>query len=570
MELPQKFYHLQGGVLKRGYTKDVLYIKVKIKNTSKFPLKRVLYFDQILTGEVDLILEDKVIKTGSSIPLSKRQVNSVYTAFELSFAPEEEKEILLRKYGIHVFNSKLLLTDEFNFYKLNNKKINIFRFYSGAMLALLIYNFFIALFTKSRMFFVYCGYLAALYLTVVGSQGVIDLVDIFSTTTLSQYLVIFSSSSVIFAYYFTRDFLDTHIYYPVFKKIAKYGSLLALVPILNALAPWYDSTAWIFGNYIDILIGISILMFLSAGVIVAIKRHTFGYIYLLSWSFLFLGAFLYLGSVHGFLPRNFIYNNGLLFGNVFEMLVLSLGLGYQITVLQKEKEVAVKKAQVKEKSERLVRVLSHDIASSLQVAILYLTRMKKNASDEKMQRGVEKALTATDNITKILNHVRDEQRLEEAKENVICSKVNLAKALDKTLFIFDEKASAKGVTLRKPQCDEIFIWAEETTLVNNVLGNIISNAIKFTPENSSISIDLDCESDKATLTIQDQGSGFSDDVLEQFKNKSFISSHTGTSGERGTGFGLRIIDTYMSLYTGSELSIFNDNGAVYKLSFKLS
>ena len=81
-------------------------------------------------------------------------------------------------------------------------------------------------------------------------------------------------------------------------------------------------------------------------------------------------------------------------------LILSLGLGYQIVTLSAEKEEALEKAKVKEKLQRLIRVLSHDIANSLQVAILNLKSASK-VEDPRVSKKIQGALKATDNINNI-------------------------------------------------------------------------------------------------------------------------------------------------------------------------
>lgn len=567
--IPKKFFKLSSDVLKLGYSKDVLFIKIIIKNISQQSIKKILYFDHLLTGHVDLLAGDKFIKGGSSVPLSKRNINSIFTAFKLNFGPMETKKIIIRKYGHHVLNSKIFISSPFDFYKVNTEKLNIFRFYAGAMLALFLYNLFIAILTKNKVYFIYCVYLISLFLTVVASQGVIDITDSFKDFTLSHYLIIFSSSTLIFSWYFAQSFLHTDKYIPWFKYIVKIGTVLSLVPILYALSPWFDSGAWLFGDYIDTLIPMGILTYIIAGVIISLKRQVLGYIYLLSWSFLFLGAFLYLGSVHGFLSRGYIYNNGLLFGNIFEMLILSLGLGYQITILNKEKDEALEKLKTKEKLQRLIRVLSHDIANSLQVLILNMKRALKSG-DETTNLRIQNALRASDNITDILNHVRAEQRLEDATESIVCGKVNLKECIEEAIFLFQKKIENKALQLKENTSLDVMICTEKISIVNNVLGNILSNAIKFSPENGMITFNCLLEVDKVILEIRDQGHGFSEDVIQQFKKKSMIQSHSGTKGESGTGFGLRIIETYMSLYRDGKMEIFNDNGAVYKLSFKRS
>ncbi|MDD4976981.1 MAG: sensor histidine kinase, partial [Bacteriovorax sp.] len=83
-----------------------------------------------------------------------------------------------------------------------------------------------------------------------------------------------------------------------------------------------------------------------------------------------------------------------------------------------------------------------------------------------------------------------------------------------------------------------------------VLGNLISNAIKFSKEGSLIILEAKMFKDKVLITIADQGIGLSPDERKNISTKKIRFSSTGTKGELGTGFGLGIVSTYVNQYGG--------------------
>lgn len=86
-----------------------------------------------------------------------------------------------------------------------------------------------------------------------------------------------------------------------------------------------------------------------------------------------------------------------------------------------------------------------------------------------------------------------------------------------------------------------------------IVGNLLNNAIKFTPEDGSIKLyvkKLDLERPMIELTVEDSGIGIPDDKLKDlFTGKDSIRRE-GTSGEASTGLGMFIIKKYLTLLKG--------------------
>lgn len=102
-----------------------------------------------------------------------------------------------------------------------------------------------------------------------------------------------------------------------------------------------------------------------------------------------------------------------------------------------------------------------------------------------------------------------------------------------------------------------------------IAGNLISNAIKFTPNNGVVSVDLILKIDSIPaileIWVRDNGQGMDKDILDAItKGHSF--STDGTAGERGFGFGLSLVKHLVSNLNGSmEIETIAGRGTTFKI-----
>ena len=87
---------------------------------------------------------------------------------------------------------------------------------------------------------------------------------------------------------------------------------------------------------------------------------------------------------------------------------------------------------------------------------------------------------------------------------------------------------------------ELAVNAIVSLLQHSVLGNIVSNAIKFSPRGSTITLSARREDGRVRIQVADQGAGFPPQVLHHGSRGEEQSSLRGTDGEQGLGYGLRI------------------------------
>lgn len=133
---------------------------------------------------------------------------------------------------------------------------------------------------------------------------------------------------------------------------------------------------------------------------------------------------------------------------------------------------------------------------------------------------------------------------------------------------FRPRATELGVEIeftQQGQCREISL---DPGRVEQIIGNIISNALRYSPENSQLKVNLVCSSDKAVISIRDQGPGIPDEAHEQIFERFYRADHSRSRADGGTGLGLAIA-RQLAEAQGGRLTASNhpDGGAEFQLSF---
>ncbi len=112
-------------------------------------------------------------KNGLDVPIKDRDIQESNPSFMLEFLPFEKKDIYVKLYTTHsVFGSLILKTPK-QFYQDNHFKNSIYFFFLGILSIMALYNFFIFLFTREKVYAYYVGYLLAILVWTVNYKGIL-------------------------------------------------------------------------------------------------------------------------------------------------------------------------------------------------------------------------------------------------------------------------------------------------------------------------------------------------------------------------------------------------------------
>lgn len=241
-----------------------------------------------------------------------------------------------------------------------------------------------------------------------------------------------------------------------------------------------------------------------------------------------------------------------------------------LLVRSQRREIERKNTEMKE----MLQIICHDMANhfgTLSLAI-ELAQMQKDPAVEKLLARLAPPVRNGIGLTRLVRQMR----MSEDK-GVVLQPVALPAAIDECVVLNEPKLQAKSITLRREIAADLVVRAEPSALVNSVLGNILSNAIKFSHPGAVIDIDARLDNGEALLRIRDHGVGMPPAVLATLFDFTKSHSRVGTSGEKGTGFGMPLMRKFVLLFGGSvavatrELAAHpDDHGTEFVLRLKLA
>lgn len=210
-----------------------------------------------------------------------------------------------------------------------------------------------------------------------------------------------------------------------------------------------------------------------------------------------------------------------------------------------------------QKIDDLFRVLFHDLANPLGRISIGLSIAKRNLHEQDNNRGIEIIQKATDSMLEITQNVRKMYAVSKGKENMQLTMNPFNSCVEYIQSFFAGEIEKKNIQLQFDFNHHrgLNLLIDPVSFNNQVLANIISNAIKFCPENGKIFIGASLHAPKRIrIDIKDNGIGMSEDLTAQLFDLSKKTHRPGTNGESGTGFGMHITKSFMEMY-GGEVSV---------------
>jgi signal transduction histidine kinase len=128
--------------------------------------------------------------------------------------------------------------------------------------------------------------------------------------------------------------------------------------------------------------------------------------------------------------------------------------------------------------------------------------------------------------------------------------VDLCDVIRDVVQIFEEQIREKKIRLKAEVPARSIVLAEKGVLTNQVVANVVSNAIKFSRINGEIVIFSENHGSAIHLLIEDHGVGIERDKVERILNSSELISTRGTSKEGGSGMGVILVREYMKTFNG--------------------
>lgn len=201
--------------------------------------------------------------------------------------------------------------------------------------------------------------------------------------------------------------------------------------------------------------------------------------------------------------------------------------------------------------------MSHDIRTPINAIVGYSQLMKKELTNPKLVHYQEMIEQSSKLLLSIINNVLDMARVESGKMELDENYNVVGNILQVVCDAFEGEATRKNIEITRNISVKHKHVMVDATKMQEILSNLISNAIKYTPEDGHVSIDiqeLECEREGYVLfqtKVSDTGIGMSEDFLPSLFELFARERNTTISKIPGTGLGMAIVKNFVDLMDGS-------------------
>ncbi len=185
--------------------------------------------------------------------------------------------------------------------------------------------------------------------------------------------------------------------------------------------------------------------------------------------------------------------------------------------------------------------ISHDFRSPLTSIKGYVQAILDGTiPPEKQERYLNIVLDETQRLTKLTQGLLDLNHLEIYGPYLKMSDFDFIEVVKSTLNTFEIKCIDKGLAIYLNNHAENTIVTADQTKIQQVIYNLIDNAIKFTPSGKRIHVSIYETNDKLYVAVQDEGIGMSEDTQRRIWTRFYKGDSSRGKDKQGTGLGLAI------------------------------
>lgn len=198
----------------------------------------------------------------------------------------------------------------------------------------------------------------------------------------------------------------------------------------------------------------------------------------------------------------------------------------------------------------LIATVSHDLRSPLQMIYTYTGLLPEvgplNETQEEYMEGINHSV---ERMSALISNLLDLAKIEAGIEMTVkaCQMDSLIRA---SLTGFLKQASLKGVAIHTEIDSPLPLIAGDPTRLEQVMANLVGNAIKYTPAGGQISITAQAVNHEIVVEVTDTGIGISTEDQEHLFEHFFRAKNLQTRDIEGTGLGLSIVKSIVERHSG--------------------
>ena len=231
------------------------------------------------------------------------------------------------------------------------------------------------------------------------------------------------------------------------------------------------------------------------------------------------------------------------------LLILYIGIGIRRR----------QRARFEEEKVKLLINATHDIRSPLTLILGPLEKLKSlvgKTSDtvnaKEMSSYVSIIERNAERLLLLVNQILDMRKIDKRQMRLKCKETDMVEFVEKSCKMFEYNAKENGYdfAFNHPEDVKIQAWIDRLHF-EKVLGNLLSNAFKYTPGGGLIRVDLSSDEKTMTLRVIDSGVGISEEKPAKLFDRFYQGAANDATGIAGTGIGLNLARNVVEMHGGT-------------------
>lgn len=216
------------------------------------------------------------------------------------------------------------------------------------------------------------------------------------------------------------------------------------------------------------------------------------------------------------------------------------------------RESETKLSELNAQKDKFFSIIAHDLKSPFN-SIMGFSELLIEHINRKDYHGIDKYAKIISQSSQLamdlLINLLDWSRVKTDKMKSNPENLDLADLIEENKILYDTIACQKAITLKKVLPHELSVFADRP-MINTVIRNLISNAIKFTKESGVVKISAEKRTNEIFISVSDNGIGIAPERLKKLFRIDEYDSTLGTKNEKGTGLGLILCKEFVENHGG--------------------
>ena len=216
---------------------------------------------------------------------------------------------------------------------------------------------------------------------------------------------------------------------------------------------------------------------------------------------------------------------------------------------------------------KLFSVIAHDLKSPMYALRNIFQNIEKyDLPAEEIKSMVPEVIKDLSYTTTLMENLLQWAKCQMQTLDVSLTAANMREVAQDVYDVMKSQAELKNIRLVNNIRKNVSVTAQQD-MIQLVLRNLVSNAIKFTPENGCVQIGLEDVAGQIEVYVKDSGTGLDPDQLNKIAHNEFFTTR-GTASEKGTGLGLMLCKEFLTKNNGT-LHITSEPGVGSRFAFTL-